>query len=312
VRNEFFEAEIDMATGGLRAVRDHRNRVNRLGQQLVFNPGSTMRATRIDVTCAGAALGEIVTHGDILGESGEVLATFRQRFRAWLGRPVLEVRIEIQPREPPKGYPWHAYYGARFAWRDERCALMRGVTSMGFLTSNTRPETPEYLEIRDGPRRTAIFPGGLPFHQRHAGRMLDVILIPEGEICRAFELGIGLEREYPMQTALGLATGIAALPVDKGPPHIGASGWLFHLDLPNLLLTRMQPAPDGADAVLARLIECQGHGGQAELRCPRPPKRASLTDTLGTPLSELAVSGDTVVFEAPASDLVNLRIEFDS
>ena len=41
------------------------------------------------------------------------------------------MRIEIFPEHQPRGYPWHAYYGARFAWRDERCTLLRGVNGMG-------------------------------------------------------------------------------------------------------------------------------------------------------------------------------------
>jgi hypothetical protein len=312
VRNEFFEAEIDLNTGGLRAVRDHRTRINRIGQQLVFNPGSQMRAREVKVTAAGAALGEIVSEGDILGEKDEVLATYRQTFRAWLGRPILELRVEVHPRQLPQGFPWHAFYGARFAWRDERALLLRGVNGTGFLTTYTHPETPDYLEIREGRASTVIFPGGLPFHQRHGSRMLDVILIPENETCRTFDLGIGLDRDYPMQTALGMVTGIAAVPVSNGPPHVGASGWLFHLDSPNLLLTSLRPGPAGADAVLARLIECQGHAGQAELRCPRNPRRAGLTETPGSMPSESTTTGDTVVFDVPRSGLVQLRVDFDS
>src|SRR5438105_5894731 len=109
VRNEFFEAEVDPATGGLRAFRDHRTRLNRIGEQLVFNPGSSMRAKEIKVTSNGPALGEIVTIGEIVDEHEQVLALFRQRFRAWLGRPVLELQIEISPRHAAQGYPWHAY-----------------------------------------------------------------------------------------------------------------------------------------------------------------------------------------------------------
>src|SRR5439155_20456217 len=113
VRNEFFEAEVDPTTGGLRALRDHRTRVNRIGQQLVYNPGSTMRLNDMKITSAGPALGEIVSEGALLDEQAKVLATFRQRFRAWLGRPLLEMRVEIYPEHLPEGYPWHAYYGAR-------------------------------------------------------------------------------------------------------------------------------------------------------------------------------------------------------
>jgi hypothetical protein len=310
VRNEFFEAEIDPATGGLRGLTDPRTGANRLGQQLVFNPGSTMRATAVKVTSTGPALGEVVSEGAVLGDQDQVLATYRQRFRAWLGRPVLDLRIEIDPERPPEGYPWHAYYGARFAWRDERAVLLRGVNGTGYVTSYTRPETPDYLELRLGRQNTVLFPGGLPFHQRHGTRMLDVILLPEGETCRAFELALGLDREHPMQTALGMVTPVPLVATTKGPPHVGAAGWLFHLDAPNLLLTGLRPAPDGADAVTARLLECASYGGQAELRCPRDPQRAVLLDSRGEVLMEASTSGDAAAFEVAAGDLVQLRVEF--
>src|SRR5262249_45972806 len=161
--------------------------VNRLGQKLVFNPGSTMRARSVRVTSAGPALGEVVSEGAVLDEHEKVLATFRQRFRAWLGRPVLDLRIEIYPEHLPAGYAWPAYYGARFAWRDERATLLRGVNGTGYVTSHTRPVTPEFLDLRLGRQSTVLFPGGLPFHQRQGGRMLDVILVTEGETARVFE-----------------------------------------------------------------------------------------------------------------------------
>ena len=55
LRNEFFEAEIDPQTGGLRCIRDHRHRVARLGELLVFNPGSSTRLGSIKVTSTGPA-----------------------------------------------------------------------------------------------------------------------------------------------------------------------------------------------------------------------------------------------------------------
>ena len=116
--------------------------------------------------------------------------------------------------------------------------------------------------------------------------MLDVVLMPEGETVRTFDIGIGLNRDYPMQTALGLATPVPIVRTAKGPPHVGASGWLFHLDAPNLLLTSIRPA-DGDDALVARMLECSGHYGQAEFRCVRAPNRAMLVDALGTMLMEL-------------------------
>ncbi len=313
VRNEFFEAEIDQETGGLRGLRDHKARNNRVGQKLVFNPGSTMRATSVTMTSPGPALGEIVTEGVLLGEQEQVLARFRQRFRAWLGRPVLDLRIEIIPEQPPAGYPWHAYFGARFAWRDERATLLRGVNGSGYISTQARPQSPDYLELRMSRQSTVIFPGGLPFHQRHENRMLDVVLVPEGEKCQTFDLALGLDREHPMQTALGMITPATLVPTSKGPPHVGAAGWLFHLDAPNLLLTGLRPVEEDngtADAVRVRFLECGSYGGQADLRCPRDPRRAILVDAGGGHLLDATTQGDAASFEVMPGDLVNLQVEF--
>jgi hypothetical protein len=314
VRNEFFEAEIDQETGGLRALRDHRARNNRIGQRLIFNPGGVARATSVTMTSAGPALGEIVTEGAILGDQEQVLARFRQRFRAWLGRPILDMRLEIFPEQPPAGYPWHAYYGARFAWRDERAMLLRGINGTGYITTQTRPQTPDFLEVRMSRQNTIIFPAGLPFHQRHENRMLDIILVPEGEKGHTFDLALGLDREHPMQTALGLVTPVSLVPTSKGPPHVGAAGWLFHLDATNLLLTGMRPVAKGnngsADAVLVRMLESGAYGGQADLRCPRDPRRAVLLDVQGGHLLDAGTQGDAVSFEVMPGDLINLQIDF--
>src|SRR5262249_399173 len=147
-------------TGGLRAIFDRRSQINRLGQRLVFNPGSTMRATRVQIISAGPALGEVISEGHLLGEQQQVLARFRQRFPAWLGRPAVELRIEIYPEQPAAAYPWHAYYGARFAWRDERATLLRGVGGTGHVSTAPRPETPDFLELRQGRQSTVLFSGG--------------------------------------------------------------------------------------------------------------------------------------------------------
>jgi hypothetical protein len=321
VRNEFFEAEIDPMTGGLRAIRDHKTLVNRVSERLVFRPGSVMKAVQIKTNSSGPALGEIVTEGVLLGPQDQMLAKFRQRFRAWLGRPILDLRIELYPEQPAAGDPWHAYYGAQFAWRDERAQLIRGLGGLGHVTTHLRPQTPDYLEIRQSRQRTTIFPCGLPFHQREGGRMLDVILLPPGESCQVFDLAVGLDREQPMQTALGLVTPATVVATAKGPPHVGTKGWLFHLDAPNLLMTSMRPGgqelrADGSgfldlpDAVTVRLLECAGFGTSAELRCVRNPVRVELIDGWGKPLTSGTHQGDAALFHAGAGNLLQLQVQF--
>jgi hypothetical protein len=313
VRNEFFEAEVDPATGGLRGLRDPRTRINRIGQQLVFNPGSVMKAKEVRVTCVGPAMGEVTSEGAICDDTGATLATFRQRFRAWLGRPLLEMRIELFPQKRPEGYPWHAYYGARFAWRDERSMLLRGINGSSHISNHNRPVTPDFIELRSGGQNVVLFPGGLPFHQRHGGRMFDVILVPEGEAATCFDLALGLDREYPVPTAFGLTTPVTCVPTAKGPPHIGPSGWLFHVDATNLLLTSLRPAPvgeEGGSAIVAQFLESSGFGGACELRCVRNPRRAYVIGPGGSVGTELTVSGDTVHLDATAHDIFRVRIEF--
>lgn len=309
VRNEFFEAEIDPKSGGLRAFRDLKTRENRIGQQLVFQPGSTMTAKSLQVTASGPAMGEIVAEGALRDEHQNVLSTFRQRYRAWVGRPILEMKIELFPEREPTGSPWHAYFGARFAWRDERATLLRGNCNLGSLTTHTRPVTPEFLELRSGKFKTLILPQGLPFHQRHAGRMLDVILIPPGETARSFSLALSFDREYPAQTAWGLNSPIAAIPVDRGPPAAGATGWLAHLDSPNLLLHNLRPVGD-QPAIIARLQEISGFAGSASMRFARNPSAAEMLEPDGTTMMPLTLEGDAVQFDYGANDLIDVRVEF--
>ncbi len=313
IRNEFFEADIDATTGGLRGFRDLRTRKTRFGQQLVFNPGSKIRATSVTVTNSGAALGEITSAGEILNQHDEVLATFRQRFRAWMGRPVLEMRIELDVRHQPTGYPWHAYYGARFGWRDERAVLFRGVNGQNTMTGSTRPVSPDYLEVRLGSERSFLFTGGLPFLQRNGNRMVDVVLVPEGERGRVFELLVALDREQPMQTAVGWVSPTPVIVTDKGPPPVGSSGWLAYVDMPSLVLTTLRPCDAGEGmnrAVLAQFVECAGFGGAAELRFARDPSQASVVDGMGHPTQPLTMAAGGVPLEYSAGETLRVKVEW--
>jgi hypothetical protein len=181
------------------------------------------------------------------------------------------------------------------------------------VTTHPRPVTPDYLELRVGPQRSEIFTGGLPFHIRHGGRMLDVVLVPENETGRGFDLALAVDRDNPMQTAVGMVSPMPMVATGKGPPHVGPSGWLFHLDAPNLMLTAMRPGPpDDSDgrSVIAHLLECSGFGGSADLRCVRDPSRAVTLDGNGGDLGFLSVHGDAVGIDFQANDLLRVRVDW--
>lgn len=310
VRNEFLEAEIDPTTGGLRSVRPARKPQGRLGQQIIFGPGSIMRVREIRVVSEGPAVGEIVSEGDLLDAADHILASFVQRFRVWWARPVLELHVTLEPRQPPSGYPWHAFYGVRFAWREPRTPLFRAVDFETYGTTHTRPETLEFLELRNGSDRTAILTGGLPFLQRQGNRMVDLILVPEGESVREFDLAVVLDAEDPILAARAFISPPIAIPVAKGPPHVGSSGWLFHLDAANVLLSSLRPATDQTDAVVARLAEIRGIATEAVFRCPRTPTRAYLVSEWDVPLSDLPIVEDGVQLSFAANEMKRLRIHF--
>ncbi|CAN5384792.1 hypothetical protein BH11PLA2_BH11PLA2_08040 [soil metagenome] len=313
VRNEFMEAEFDAATGGLRAVRDVRHRVHRLGQLLVYNPGSRMVATSVKVTHAGAILGEVTSEGRIVDEQDATLATFRQRVRAWVGRPALELRIEITPVAPTAGYPWHHYYGARFGWRDDRAALYRGVQGSNAVTGLLHPVSPDYLEVRYGRERSFLFTGGLPYLQKHGSRMIDVVLNAEGETTTSFDLLIAFDREHPMPTAAGWTAPTQVIAVDKGAPPMGTSGWLASHDLPSLLLTSLRPCSPGegmSRAVTARFTETAGFASSAELRFARDTQRVYTADLNGVTELPVTLTGDSIPMACSANELVNFKIEW--
>ncbi len=307
VRNEFFEAEIDPETGGLRVFRDANGRANLLGQQLVWQPGSTMRATEVTITACGPALGEVTATGELLDEHGQRLARFKQRFRAWLSRPLLELRVELHPDKPPVGYAWHAYYGARFAARDDKATFVRGVFGHPAPTTHHRSGSPEFIEFRVGKHSAVVLTGGLPFAQRHAQRMIDVLLITAGETCSSFDLCLGLNRPQPAQSAQGMVSPIAIVPLTNGPPPAGATGWLAHLDSSNVLLTSLRPARE-PNAVLARLFEVAGVGGAVNLRFARDPRSGAMVDADGLVIMDAIIDGDAATFDLMAHDLVNLKV----
>jgi hypothetical protein len=322
LRNEFFEAEVDEQSGGLRSFRDYKWRHNRIGQILAFVPGSEMRAEQIEAVSSGPSRGEIISRGQLLDGQGQRLARFQQRFRIWRGHPLLHLEITLEPEqelpvaarasESPYGgvSPWHTAYVCRWAWRDTAAKLFRSVGGTVYPTQHTRPETAEYIEVRTPFSRTTLFTGGLPFLQRHSQRMLDIILLCPGETSRTFELALGLELEQPGQLALDWLTPALTIPVSKGPPHVGSSGWLAWVDAANVALVSLRVADDGSPTWLVRLQETQGVATECHLRCPRSPVHACVVDEWNQPQHDLTIDGDAVRLFLGAGELTHIRVEF--
>ena len=294
--------------------RDLRTRTNRLAAIPVFNPGCKTRGTSIRVVHCGSALGEIESVGQLVSEVDEPLATFRIRARAWLGRPVLEVNVEFEIVHRPAGYPWHAYYGLRLGTRDDRVTLFRGLNGTSYRAGTGRVVSPDFFEFRLGRERSFVFPGGLPFASKHGSRTSDLVLIPPGETETKFEMLFALDRDHPSQTSAGWVTPMPVIATDCGPPPVGASSWLAHVDLPSLLMTDLRPVPATGDgmtrAVAARFLETAGYGGSAEMKFARDPARVFQINGTGETQHEISLVGDGVPLEFSAGELFRIRAEW--
>lgn len=311
LRNEFFEVMIDTTTGAVKSLHEYSSRRNRLSQQLALRtpgppgkPGdvyrdpdetaiySVMGADSIEVTCATTAMGEITVRGRLMNNSGATQADYVQVFRTWKGSRVLQIEIDLQPKEELKSDPWNSYYACRFAWGDEAGLLARSIHQQRHATSTKFMEAPHYIEVDLAEKRTAFLTGGLPFHRRSGPAMLDSLLIVRGETARKFKLGVGIDLPHPLHEAMSLLSPPMPVPIAAAPPKSGNSGWLLHVDSRNVVTTHVSPILDGGRAVgfRARLLENAGRAAEVGVSAFRAIGAAKTVDFRGETLRECTIA----------------------
>ncbi len=347
LQNELFEVFISDVTGGLQRLKKHGRAPNRLSQQLafrfsrelVFQRGegddaeevktwySEMRCRSSEVTCTGSGMGEIATSGDIVDPSTEtVIATFRQVFRVWRGRPYLEINLSLDLKKNPEGDPWSNYYASRFAWNDSTAAISQSIYGAAQPTQLDRIESPHFLEIASDDERTCILPMGLPFHRKTGMRMIDSILVVDGEAKRDFSFVIAVDHNYPMQAALDHLSPVVPIWTENGPPRSGTTGWFYRVDSRCVIVTGILPLkgdpgepdedrePDdvsNATGFALRLQETEGRYQSVHLELFRAPTSARVRDFRGQTLSELEPMGDGVQVEMSPFAISDVELRFD-
>lgn len=349
LRNEFFEVRINELTGGLQQLKGYGRSPNRLSQQLnyrfsrerSFKVGTgddveeikshyaEMRVSSSEVRSAGPMLGEIVTAGEIIDQkNGQKLAGFRQTFRMWRNRPILELEIELDIARMPDAEPWHNYYASRFAWNDDTASLTQSVLEGAQEIKEERFESPHYIEIAVGEQRTTILPLGLPFHRKTGQRMIDSLLVVPKEPRRQFKFVIAVDQNFPMQAALDAMTPVAVVPTSNGPPRTGASGWFFHLNARSVQIHEIlpllnepvesaeawnrpePPPPPAGQGCGLRLIETEGRSVRAKLRCFTAPHRARQRDFLGKTITDLMIDGDAVLIDLVPYEIADIELQW--
>lgn len=317
LRNELFEVELSEVTGGIARISTYRRSPNRVSQQIAYRfphertvvtddedgEGvfktyySLMEMREARILSAGPLVGAIETVGELIdGQNRQPVASFRQVTRVVRGRPYVDVEIELDLKKKPTGDPWSNYVGCRFAWKHTTAALTGSLQQGAHPVGTQRIEAPLYVEIADDEFRTTLLAPGLPYHRKTGERMLDTLLICEGEQRRRFQFSVAIDVPYPMQAALDCFCDPLVIPTAESPPPTGKQGWLFFVGAANVQLTRILPLPqaDGRAGYVVRLLETEGRSRKFGLRCFRTPTAARQVDFQGKSIHTLKVEEDQV------------------
>jgi alpha-mannosidase len=267
-------------------------------------------------------VGEIETTGEIIDLSeGVVLANFRQRIWVHRLRPVVELEIELMDLQPPEGDPWNNAFVARFAWNDSLAAITRAVWHGAQPVGGERYESPDYIEIAEEQDRATIIPHGLPFHRKTGPRMLDTLLVAEGETRRKFRFTLAIDQAYPLQSSREATAPPLVVPTTQGPPRMGRTGWFYHLDAKQVQILQVlelkswpvaESAVDthGSTGFCLRMMETEGRPGQVRLQTFRTPKSARKRDFTGATLTSLPIVEDSVVIDLSAGEIAEIELRF--
>lgn len=347
LRNDLFEVAINERTGGIAHLRFHNQRNKRMSQQLSFRfprertirtgpePDDTIKSQYAEMRCLGHEVvhrgtgrGELASWGEIVDQqNNEKLASFRQSVRVWRALSAVELEIELSDVKVPDGDPWNNYFASRFAWNDSTASISRGIYHSAHGFQGERFETSDFVEVASEDERLTIVPHGLPFHRKVGERMVDSLLVVAGESQRRFRFTIAVDAPYPLEAAWNATTPATVIPLAAARPHSGAIGWFFHLDARHVQITRILPTHDSSAVIsplehfehstvpsdpgfALRLIETEGRSKPVKLRCFRKPTFARKRDFRGETITELNITGDTVIIEMTAFEIVEVELRF--
>ena len=328
LHNEFVEIEIDNITGGIRSLVAVGESTARLGQQLVMTglldaqgkPAvSKMRCERFEINYGGPALYQAMSVGSLVDpERNGRLASFSQRIRLWVGRPIVEIEITLSDIDAAwlervtTADPWSTYLACRWAWPDPNSMLRRGIFYSPEITDVERPETPEFLDISTRSQRTAILFEGLSYHRKHGARMLDTLLIAGLESTHSFSLGVVLDSEKPFHAVVDAMTPAIVVSVGNGPPQIGPTGWLAQVDSKNVVISHLefveQTGTDRGWGLAFHLLETSGYSTRSRLRLFRNPSWARQVDFQGDTIIDLTTQDDAVLVDLTPYELARVEV----
>jgi len=301
LRNRHFEVTLSDRTGGIASVMYHQQRGNRLSQQSCFRyereltiPSdedgeviktayATAHLIEHRVLQSGTVFAAIETTCELRSPAdGSVLVTVRQVTSIDRAQPRIIVRLIFDKLVTRvKGNPWLTYFGSRFAWDNEAASVTRSVMGQAAGFRSERFESPDYVEISDADHRVVIATHGRPYHRRSGPRMLDSLLIVEGEPARQFEFTIDFDQPFPLRSAVEAMTPVVLAETSGTVPASVASSWILGLSARNVELVRSSVRPasdDTAEELSLLLTETEGHTAKCVIRTASRPTSAFIVN----------------------------------
>ncbi|MEO2032591.1 MAG: hypothetical protein ABGZ35_10950 [Planctomycetaceae bacterium] len=327
LRNQYFEAILSPTTGGIADVRFHGQRANRVSQQVAFRyeTQKSVPATetseeyttsyarteceKMQVTEDGPWSGAIESRcviRDVL--NGEILFRFRQITRVERTVPRINVRIIPDPDagDSVTGNPWMTYLACRFAWDNEAAAISRSLLGQVCGFQGERFESPDYIEVADPDQRLLIIPHGCPYHRRSGHRMLDCLLLVEGQPVPTdgFELTLEFDQPFPQRSVADVMQPVVVEAVDGIE---SASGWIFACSAKNVQVARVRAIGRAVSVVLQ---ETEGRTASCHLRTARPPVSACIRKATGRVIQPLEVDESGVELNFASFEMKEVELTF--
>ena len=178
--------------------------------------------------------------------------------------------------------------------------------------SESRFESPQYIEFDDAANKITLLTGGLPYHRRVGYSKLDTVLIPVNESQRTFRFGIGIDLKNPLQSAMDFQLPIQAHSVSSDAGQADR-GFFFHFDQRQLTATDWCPLTDAAgkiSGVRIRLLECMSRPGKVTITAIRDIVKAQRTNFMNQLESESTIEAGKACFEFGANDYFQVELHW--
>lgn len=305
LRNEFFEVRIDPQSGGIRGVHFYGKRGNLLSQRLAVRSVdsktkqvaySQMICDELVVETLSPIASQIVTNGKLVSADGVTLANYIQTVGLQRGRSVIDLNIELSDVASLDGSTAN-YIASRIAWSDDTAELFCDIQGARHAVRRPQIEGPHFVEVVQSENRFALLSHGLPWHRRATKKMLDSVLVVGNEVETSFRLGIAVNPQSAMQTAVGemhpVFSGRQSGQREKDSDQ--NSNWQFHLANRNIIATWFSPVFDDdcrCVGMRVRLQEIEGREGKLKLYCRRKVESVEIESLDDQPVRNVVLPAD--------------------